>query len=74
MPSPNTIHIRREFDVLMRNQGSLAHTKPTPTRRAEPDSPDGPTHPAFDRMEEMKVKQLQEVRLIGGLIEFRPFD
>lgn len=67
MPSPSTTHIRQGFNTFMRNQASSAHANGTPTRRAEPiggplDNPtfDRPTHPAFDRLGEIKTKQLQE--------------
>lgn len=62
MPSPN---IRQEFNAFMQNRVSSAHANGTPTRRTKPvnGSLDPPTHPAFDRLEEMKMKQLEETKM-----------
>ena len=57
MPSSSTINTRQEFNAIMKNRNSA------PTRRIESanDSLSGPTHPTFDRREEMKTQRLQEV-------------
>jgi hypothetical protein len=44
----------------MQKQPAAAHESDTQTRRTQ-DLRDRPSHPAFDRLEEMEVKELQEV-------------
>lgn len=58
-------YIRESFASAMRKQeGSAASGTPITTQHIEPpsESTPGPSHPAFNRLEEMKAKQLKEVR------------
>jgi hypothetical protein len=57
-------YVRENFAATMRKQEyqAIRNTPVTP-QRVEPfsGSVPGPSHPAFDRLEEMKAKQLKEV-------------
>ena len=62
--SSRKAYVRENFAAVMRKQESQAiHSTPATPRRVEPfsKSVSGPSHPAFDRLEEMRIKQLQEV-------------
>ena len=52
-------YVRENFAAAMRKQEDTAHSTPATPRRSE--SIPRPSHPAFDRLEEMEVKQLKEV-------------
>ena len=57
---------RRGFAAAMRKQeGSAVRGTPVTPRRVAPlcESPPKPSHPAFDRLEEMRTKQLEEVSI-----------
>jgi len=57
-------YVRENFAAAMRKQeGSTIRGTSVTARRIEPfsESVPGPSHPAFDRLEEMKAKQLKEV-------------
>lgn len=58
--SSRKVYIREDFAAVMRKNEGSATTTP---RRVEPSSGfiPRPSHPAFDRLEEMKAKQLTEV-------------
>ena len=57
-------YVRDQFAAIMRGQGDLAtHNAPLAPHRVESSSGyvPGPSHPAFDRLEEMRMKELQDV-------------
>jgi len=58
--SSRKVYIREDFAAVMRKHEGSAITTPL---RAQPsgESIPRPSHPAFDRLEEMKAKQLTEV-------------
>jgi len=62
--SSRRAYIRDGFAAVMRKQdGSATRNMPVTPRTTEfsSESAPGPSHPAFDRLEEMRTKELQEV-------------
>lgn len=61
--SSRRAEVRKNFNSAMNKADGLAIRNTPANRRIEPfsGSDSGPSHPAFDRLEEMKIKQLEEV-------------
>ena len=57
-------YVRDQFAAIMRGRDGLAtHNTSVAPRSVEPPSGSvsGPSHPAFDRLEEMRTKELKDV-------------
>ena len=74
-------HVRDQFAVIMRKQvGRATHNIPvaphnTPIASVHVESPVGsvprPSHPAFDKLEEMTMKELQDVSVWLSLFSIK---
>lgn len=74
--SSRKAYVRENFAAVMRKQeGSAIRNTPVTPRHIAPssESASGPSHPAFDRLEEMKVKELQGVGIRRAALHFEPW-